>query len=181
MLPNEIITIRKKVLGRNLSISYDKPLKIVRGYMQYLYDYTGRKYLDSINNVAHVGHQHPRIVEEAIKQLSILNTNTRYLHENIILYAQELCSTLPKELNVCYFTNSGSEANELALRLARTYTKQKDIIVLEGSYHGNTGWCIEISDYKFSGPGGKGPQPYIHVAPLPDTYKGLIQKDDPNA
>jgi 4-aminobutyrate aminotransferase-like enzyme/Ser/Thr protein kinase RdoA (MazF antagonist) len=179
--PEEITTRRKMLLGRNLSISYRKPLKIVRGYMQYLYDHAGRKYLDTINNVAHVGHQHPRIVNAAIKQLSVLNTNTRYLHENIIKYAEELCHKLPKELNVCYFVNSGSEANELALRMARTFTGKKDIIILEMSYHGNTGACIEISDYKFSGPGGKGPEPYIHVAPLPDVYKGIINKDDPHA
>lgn len=181
MLPEEIIDIRKKVLGKNLSISYDKPLKIVRGFMQYLYDHTGRKYLDTINNVPHVGHQHPSVIKIATKQMSVLNTNTRYLHENIIKYAEELCATLPNKLNVCYFVNSGSEANELALRLASTYTHQKDIIVLQDSYHGNTTGCIKISDYKFSGPGGNGPEPHIHVAPLPDTYKGPIKNDDPNA
>lgn len=111
--------------------------------------------------------------------MSVLNTNTRYLHENIIKYAEELCATLPKELNVCYFVNSGSEANELALRIVRAYTNQRDIIILQDGYHGNTTTgCIEISDYKFSGPGGKGPEPHIHIAPLPDTYKGPFKIDD---
>jgi len=181
LAPEEIIHVREELLGKNLSISYKNHLKMVRGYMQYLYDYTGRRYLDTVNNVPHVGHQHPRVVKAAHRQMAVLNTNTRYLHEQIIRYAEELCATLPKELCVCYFVNSGSEANELALRIAHTCTNQRDMVVVEVGYHGNTTGCIEISDYKFSGAGGKGPSPHIHVVPLPDTYRGLYRASDPQA
>ncbi|HEV8383543.1 MAG TPA: aminotransferase class III-fold pyridoxal phosphate-dependent enzyme, partial [Candidatus Acidoferrales bacterium] len=133
-----ILTDRKQRLGRNVSISYRDPLYIVRGWMQYLYDADGRRYLDAVNNVPHVGHSHPRVVRAASEQMAVLNTNTRYLHENIVRYAARLCATVPEPLRVCFFVNSGSEANELALRVARTHTHRKEIIVLEGAYHGNT-------------------------------------------
>src|SRR5262245_66267834 len=106
---------RKLLLGRNLSIAYNNPVKIVRGDMQYLYDEDGRQYLDAYNNVAHVGHCHPKVVEAGLRQMQTLNTNTRYLHDTILHYAERLTSTLPDPLNVCYFVNSGSEANELAI------------------------------------------------------------------
>ncbi len=169
----EIMTIRNAYLGRSLSLSYNKPLKIVRGYMQYLYDENGRRFLDTVNNVPHVGHQHPRVVHAAKKQIEVLNTNTRYLHENIVNFAEELCATLPDELCVCHFVNSGSEANELALRMAKTYTQQKDMLVVEVGYHGNTNACVDISSYKFDGKGGSGAPDWVHVMPIPDTYRGL--------
>src|SRR5687768_9914943 len=122
---------RKRLLGRNLSTAYEKPIHIVRGEMQYLYDDEGRRYLDAYNNVAHVGHCHPRVAAAGQQQMALLNTNTRYLSDLIIEYAERLTATLPNELNVCYFVNSGSEANELALRLARAHTKARDLIVLE--------------------------------------------------
>ena len=164
-----------------MSISYEKPLHIVRGFNQYLYDATGRRYLDTVNNVCHVGHQHPRVVKTAQKQLAVLNTNTRYLHENIAQYAEELLATFPDELSVCFFVNSGSEANELALRMVQTYSQQKDMIAVEAGYHGNTGRCINISSYKFDGKGGTGAPPFTHIVPIPDTYRGLYRRDDPNA
>ncbi len=114
---------RQRLLGRNLSVAYRNPVKIVRGEMQYLYDDEGRRYLDAYNNVAHVGHCHPRVVAAGVEQMRLLNTNTRYLHDLIIGYAERLTATLPDPLSVCYFVNSGSEANELALRLARAHTK----------------------------------------------------------
>jgi ethanolamine-phosphate phospho-lyase len=97
--------------------------------MQYLYDEDGRRYLDAYNNVAHVGHCHPRVLAAATEQMRLLNTNTRYLHDLIIRYAERLTATLPDSLSVCYFVNSGSEANELAVRLARAHTKARDMIV----------------------------------------------------
>jgi 4-aminobutyrate aminotransferase-like enzyme len=177
----EIFQKRSAHLGNNLSISYEKPLHMVRGYKQYLYDATGRRYLDTVNNVAHVGHQHPRVVKAAQKQLAVLNTNTRYLHENIVQFAEELLETFPDELSVCFFVNSGSEANELALRMVRAYSQQKDMIAVEVGYHGNTGGCIDISSYKFDGKGGKGAPPHTHIVPIPDTYRGLYRSDDPEA
>lgn len=158
---------RHRLLGRNLSIAYENPLKIVRGSMQYLYDEDGRQYLDAYNNVAHAGHCHPKVVEAGVRQMQTLNTNTRYLHDTILEYAEQLTSTLPEPLSVCYFVNSGSEANELALRLARAHTKARDMIVLDHAYHGNTTTLIDISPYKHDGPGGSGPPPWVHKVPLP--------------
>ena len=169
---SDLITERKNHLGKSLSLSYKKPLKILRGEMQYLIDETGRRYLDTVNNVAHVGHEHPRIVKAGQNQMAVLNTNSRYLHENIIAFAKELCKTLPEELSVIHFVNSGSEANELALRMAQAYTNQKDMIALEVGYHGNTGACIAISSYKFDGKGGKGAPEHTHIVPLPDSFRG---------
>src|SRR5204862_1401676 len=125
----QTLAARGQFFAGNLSIAYKNPLKIVRGEMQYLYDDEGRQYLDAYNNVAHVGHCHPRVVKAAQDQIAILNTNTRYLHDLISRYAEALIATLPAPLEVCYFVNSGSEANELALRLARTHTKKRDVIV----------------------------------------------------
>jgi 4-aminobutyrate aminotransferase-like enzyme len=172
---------RKSLLGRNLSVSYQRPLKIVRGWKQYLYDDTGRAYLDVYNNVPLVGHSHPRVVRAAQEQLAVLNTNTRYLHENVIRYAQRLTELLPEPLRVCYFLNSGSEANELALRLARARTEREDIIVLEHAYHGHTNTLIDISPHKFNGPGGRGRKPWVHVAPIADDYRGPYRRGDAQA
>jgi hypothetical protein len=119
---SETLEARQTFLGKNLSISYRRPLKIVRGWMQHLYDDTGRAYLDMYNNVPLVGHSHPRVVQAAQEQLALLNTNTRYLHDNVNRYAERLTRLLPEPLRVCFFVNSGSEANELALRLARAHT-----------------------------------------------------------
>ena len=168
----ETYSKRSKFLGSNLRVSYQKPLKIVRGWMQYLYDDTGRAFLDVYNNVPLVGHSHPRVVLAAQQQLALLNTNTRYLHDNINRYAERLSALLPAPLSVCYFVNSGTEANELALRLARAHTSRDDVIVLEHAYHGNTTTLIDISPYKFNGPGGSGRKPWVHVAKLPDDYRG---------
>lgn len=169
MNKEQTLQARQRLLGRNLSIAYRNPVKIVRGEMQYLFDDEGRRYLDAYNNVAHVGHCHPRVVNAGVEQMRLLNTNTRYLHDLILTYAERLRSTLPEPLSVCYFVNSGSEANELALRLARAHTKAKNLIVLEHAYHGNTTTLIDISPYKHDGPGGSGPPPWVHKAPLFDV------------
>jgi len=173
--PEDSISIRKEHLGKSLSLSYNKPLKIVRGDGVYLIDETGRKYLDTVNNVAHVGHEHYRIVKAGQRQMAILNTNTRYLHDNINEFAKELLKTFPKELSVVHFVNSGSEANELALRMAKTSTGQKDMIAVEVGYHGNTNACIEVSSYKFDGKGGGKAPEHTHIVPLPDSYRGIYQ------
>ncbi len=177
----ETLAARRKLLGRNLSVSYREPLKIVRGWMQYLYDETGRAYLDAYNNVPLVGHSHPRVVRAVQEQTALLNTNTRYLHDNLVRYAKRLTALLPAPLRVCYVLNSASEANELALRLARTLTGCENVIVLESAYHGHTTGLVDISPYKFAGPGGTGRKPWVHVAPLPDDYRGPFRRDDPEA
>ena len=168
-------------IGKSLSVSYKKPLKITGGAMQYLFDDDGKTYLDCVNNVCHVGHCHPRVVRAGQLQMAILNTNTRYLHDNIVQYAKRLTINMPKQLSVCFFVNSGSEANELALRLAQTYTGQKNCIVMDHAYHGNTSSLIELSPYKYDGPGGKGSAPHIQKVIMPDVYRGPFRADDPKA
>jgi 4-aminobutyrate aminotransferase-like enzyme/Ser/Thr protein kinase RdoA (MazF antagonist) len=163
---------RRRAIGPSLSLSYRRPLHIVRGAGAYLYDETGRAYLDCVNNVCHVGHAHPRVVEAAARQMAVLNTNTRYLHEHLVAYAERLAATLPDPLEVCFFACSGSEANELALRMARAATGRRDVVVLDAAYHGNTSSLVGMSPYKFAGPGGRGPGEGVHVAPLPDPYRG---------
>lgn len=172
---------RKEHIGANLSISYRKNLKISRGALQYLYDDQGRTYIDCVNNVSHVGHCHPVVVKAMQKQLARLNTNTRYLHDSLVEYARLLTATLPEKLKVCYFTNSGSEANDLAIRISRHFTKQRDVIVLDHAYHGTSTVAMELSPYKFDGPGGAGQQSYIHKGMNPDLYRGPYRYGDPEA
>jgi 4-aminobutyrate aminotransferase-like enzyme len=171
----ELINYRKQHLGKSLSLQYKTPLKMVRGAGQYLMDSYGRKYLDTVNNVAHVGHEHYDVVKAGQEQMALINTNSRYLHENINALAQELIETLPKELSVLHFVNSGSEANELAIRMAKAYTGEKDIIASEVGYHGNSNMCIDISSYKFDGKGGKGAPEHTHIFPLPDSFRGTYK------
>ena len=168
----ELINFRNKHLGKNLKLHYNNPIRIVRGVGQYLMDNNGRLYLDTVNNVAHVGHEIPDIVIAGQKQMALLNTNTRYLHEGINNLANNLLKTLPRKLSVCYFVNSGSEANELAIRMIKEVTGQNDIIVSQWGYHGNTNACVDISSYKFDRKGGKGAPKNTHVIPIPDSYRG---------
>jgi 4-aminobutyrate aminotransferase-like enzyme/Ser/Thr protein kinase RdoA (MazF antagonist) len=172
---------RRERIGPSVRLSYRRPVKVVRGFMQYLYDETGRAFLDVYNNVPLVGHSHPRVVRAVQEQIGLLNTNTRYLHDAIAAYAERLTRLLPEPLRVCYFVSSGSEANELALRLVRTATGREDVIVLEHSYHGHTSTLVDVSPYKFAGPGGRGLKAWVHVAPLPDGYRGRYRRSDPEA
>jgi 4-aminobutyrate aminotransferase-like enzyme/Ser/Thr protein kinase RdoA (MazF antagonist) len=176
-----ILATRRAQVGRNLSVSYRRPLRIVRGWRQYLYDDTGRAYLDAYNNVPLVGHGHPRVVRAVQEQLALLNTNTRYLHENLTRYVERLTALMPAPLRVAFVLNSASEANELALRLARTHTGREDVVVLEHAYHGHTTTLIDISPYKFAGRGGGGRKLWVHVAPIPDDYRGAYRRGDPAA
>jgi len=172
---------RDHLLGPSLSVSYRRPLHMVRGVMQYLIDADGRRYLDAVNNVAHVGHAHPDVVRAGQRQMAVLNTNTRYLHEAILEYAERLTATLPESLRCCWFVNSGSEANELAIRMARAYSGERDLLVVESGYHGNTTTLVDVSPYKFDGPGGAGARPWVHVVPMPDTFRGAFREDDAHA
>jgi 4-aminobutyrate aminotransferase-like enzyme len=177
------IAERRARFGGNLSIAYRAPVKVERGWMQYLYDETGRRYLDAYNNVPHVGHCHPRVVRAGQRQLAVLNTNTRYPSDLANRYAERLTATLPEPLRsgVTYLVNSASEANELALRLARAYTGQRDLIVLASAYHGHTSSLIDISPYKHAGPGGAGAPEWVHVVPLADDFRGPYKRTDPDA
>ena len=177
----DTLAARRRFIGPSLSIGYSDPVKIKRGWMQYLYDENGRRYLDAYNNVPHVGHCHPRVLRAGREQMGILSTNTRYLHDLINTYAERLCATMPDPLSVCFFVNSATEGNELALRLARNYTGRRDMIVLEAAYHGHTTSLIDISPYKHDGPGGTGAPAWVHTAPVPDRYRGPHKADDPAA
>ncbi len=179
---SEHLRLRRRIkLGRMLSLSYEKPLKIVRGEMQYLFDHHGNRYLDMVNNVCHVGHCHPRVVAAGQRQLSLLNTNTRYLHDNVVEFANRLTATLPDPLDVCFFVNSGSEANDLALRLTRAHTGRNDMLVLDQAYHGNLSSLVDISPYKFLGLGGRGKPDSTWVCDLPDTYRGPYKREEADA
>lgn len=179
--PSSIRQIRRDHLGPSLSLSYRRPLKIVRGFLQHLYDDTGRVFLDAVNNVPHVGHCHPAVADAVARQASILATNTRYLHDHLARYIERLTAKLPPPLSVVYLVNSGSEANDLALRLARRFTGRESMIVVDGAYHGHLSSLIAISPYKFNGRGGRGCPPGTYVVPMPDIYQGAFRGDDPEA
>ncbi len=168
-----LIEDRNRRLGPSLSLSYGRPLHIVRGRGSRLYDSEGQPFLDCVNNVAHVGHAHPRVNEAARRQMAALNTNTRYLHEAILEYTERLTALFPSPLDVCFLVCSGTEANELALRMARTHTGKVGAVVLDGAYHGNSSSVVNLSPYKFNGPGGKGLRPWVRMAPMPDLFRGI--------
>ncbi|PNJ84215.1 ETNPPL isoform 7 [Pongo abelii] len=173
----DTLALRKKHIGTSCKVFFaSDPIKIVRAQRQYMFDENGEQYLDCINNVAHVGHCHPGVVKAALKQMELLNTNSRFLHDNIVEYAKRLSATLPEKLSVCYFTNSGSEANDLALRLAQQFRGHQDVITLDHAYHGHLSSLIEISPYKFQ-KGKDVKKEFVHVAPTPDTYRGKYRED----
>ncbi|WP_051234287.1 aminotransferase class III-fold pyridoxal phosphate-dependent enzyme [Halomonas halocynthiae] len=173
-----LIHARQQLLSPTLSHAYLHPLKIVSGDMAYLVAEDGRRYLDMVNNVCHVGHANPRVVEAGAQQMAKLNTNTRYLHDTIVAYSERLLGTLPDHLEVVFLVNSGSEANDLAMRLARQYTKRHDLAVLEHAYHGHLSSLIDISPYKHDGAGGKGTPEHVIKLPFPDTYRGRYRGND---
>ena len=173
-----VLADRQKFFASNLKLSYRDPVLFVRGWKQHLFDQWGRAYLDAYNNVPHVGHAHPRIQALVSEQLRRLNTNTRYLHPAQTAFADSIVAKMPAALKVCFFVNSGTEANELALRLARAHTGGKDIITPDHGYHGNTTGAIAISAYKFNAPGGDGQLDWVHLVDLPDDYRGQFKRDD---
>ena len=166
--------------GANLKLSYADPVMFLRGWKHYLFDEWGRPYLDCYNNVPHVGHSHPRIQAVAAAQLKRLNSNTRYLHPAQVAFADKILSKMPEQLSICYFVNSGSEGNELALRLARAHTGGKDMITPDHGYHGNTTGAISISAYKFNAEGGIGRPDWVQLVEVADDYRGSFRRDDPD-
>jgi len=176
----EIYAKRKEKFASNLRLSYDDPILFLRGWKTHLFDEWGRPYLDAYNNVPHVGHSHPRIQNIASEQLRRLNSNTRYLHPNQSDLAETILSKLPESFKVCFFVNSGSEANELALRLAREHTKAKGMITTDHGYFGNTTGAIDLSAYKFNKPNGVGQPDWLELVEIPDDYRGAYKRDDPN-
>lgn len=179
---DQTLNMRRKFVCDSCPMFYTKsPLKIVRASKQYMYDEEGNKFLDCINNVAHVGHCHPYVVNEGSKQMSLLSTNIRFLHDNLVILAERIISTMPSPLSVVYFVNSGSEANDLALRLARCHTKSNDVVTLDHAYHGHVTSLIEISPMKLRRMAKHcdvPTLPYVHVASCPDVYRGKYRDCD---
>lgn len=163
---------RAKTVSPIFSVSYKKPVYLERAAFQYMFDKYGNSYLDAYNNIPHVGHSHPRVVKAGQKQMARLNTNTRYLYDELNRYTAHLLHYFPQPLSKVFLVNSGSAATDLAIRLARNFTGQKKVTVLEHGYHGNTQTGIEISHYKFSGKGGSGVSANVLCLPIPDSYRG---------
>src|SRR5210317_886864 len=166
---------RKRLLGKAHRLFYDHPVHIVRGEGVLLYDADGKRYLDVYNNVPHVAHCHPHVVEAVCKQAKVLNTHTRYLHENVLEYAEKLTAKFPGGLDIAMFACTGTEANELALRLARAKTGANGMIVTDHAYHG-TSWAISQITTCYSSSDRRGDN--IVTVPAPDSFRGLYAGDD---
>lgn len=171
----QLVARRERLLGPAYRLFYENPVHIVRGEGVWLIDADGRRYLDMYNNVPHVGHCHPHVVAALCEQIGTLNTHTRYLHENVLAYAERLLDKLPAELDVAMFSCTGTEANELALRIARTSTGGTGLIVTDNAYHGNSYAIAEIST-EDNLPADR--SDYVVTVPSPDTYRGIYRDAD---
>ncbi|OWV98046.1 aspartate aminotransferase family protein [Rhizobium sp. R693] len=165
-----LIARRERLLGRNMSLFYQDPVHLVRGEGVWLWDADGRRYLDCYNNVPHVGHCHPRVVEAITRQASTLNTHTRYLHEGILEYVERLTATFDDPLNSAILTCTGSEANDVALRMAQAITGRTGVIATNHTYHGNTTAVSQLST-RMPPVGGFGG--HVRHVPAPDSYRPL--------
>jgi alanine-glyoxylate transaminase / (R)-3-amino-2-methylpropionate-pyruvate transaminase len=179
----EVLRLRRKFLNPGIFLYYKKPLMLVEGKGQYVFDETGRRYLDALGGIVtvSVGHCHPDVVEAARKQNEMLqHSTTIYLHPNIAEYAEKLAAKMPGDLKVCYFVNSGSEANDLALLMARACTGNYDVIALRNSYHGGNASGMGLTahrTWKYNVPHSFG----VHHAVTPDPYRGAWGREDKNA
>jgi 4-aminobutyrate aminotransferase-like enzyme len=172
MTDAELLHRRKQAMGPAYRLFYQKPVHLVRGEGVWLYDSDGKRYLDCYNNVASVGHCHPHVVEALSRQASTLNTHTRYLHDNVVRYAERLADTLPGDLSVCMFVCTGTEANDLAFRIARTVTGNEGAIVTENAYHGNSMVVTELSSGEY--PASERPD-YLEAVEPPNPYRGAYR------
>ena len=179
----EVLRVRREFLNPGIFLYYKKPLMLVEGKMQYVWDEHGKRYLDALGGIVtiSVGHCHPDVVDAARRQNETLqHSTTIYLHPNVALYAEKLASKMPGDLTVCYFVNSGSEANDLALLMARAYTGNYDVIALRNAYHGGNALTMGLTahrTWKFNVPHSFG----VHHAIAPDPYRGLWGRDDVDA
>jgi ethanolamine-phosphate phospho-lyase len=178
---DQVIQKRYAHISPLLSLSYDQPIHMVGAAFQYMYGADGQTFLDAYNNIPHVGHSHPRVVASGQRQMAKLNTNTRYLYDQLADYAEKVLSKFPEKLNKIYFVNSGSEATDLAIRMAKNHTKNESVMVMEHGYHGHTQSAIDISAYKFNNPKGKGQKDTILKTTIPDTYRGKYTINDGSA
>jgi 4-aminobutyrate aminotransferase-like enzyme len=172
---DSLLERRYRVLGRNAPLFYDKPLHLVRGEGVWVYDADGKRYLDAYNNVPHVGHCHPRVVAALSRQAGVLNTHTRYLDENVVAYAERLTSLFDRQLSMAAFCCTGSEANELALRIARDCSGGMGIISTAWAYHGNTAAVMQVSSL-FTPQDQRGP--YVRTVPVMDPYRDRAGRSD---
>jgi 4-aminobutyrate aminotransferase-like enzyme len=175
MTTGSLLERRFRVLGRNSPLFYEKPLQLVRGEGVWVYDADGKRYLDAYNNVPHVGHCHPRVVEALCKQARRLNSHTRYLDETVVNYAERLLSTFHPTLERVFFTCTGSESNELAMRIARECTGHQGIISTAYAYHGNTAAVAQISSV-FTPASKRGP--FVRNVPVIDPYRERNGRSD---
>ncbi|MFN2541649.1 MAG: aspartate aminotransferase family protein [Chthoniobacterales bacterium] len=180
---DEVLRLRREFLNPGIFLYYKKPLMLVEGKMQYVWDEHGRGYLDALGGIVtiSVGHCHPEVVDLATKQNETLqHSTTIYLHPNIAEYARDLAAKMPGELKVCYFVNSGSEANDLALLMARAYTGNYDVIALRNAYHGGGMATMGLTahrTWKYNVPHSFG----VHHAMTPDPFRGFWGRDDADA
>ena len=172
---DELLERRHRLLGPKQFLFYERPIHVVRGEGVWLYSATGRRYLDAYNNVTHVGHSHPHVLRAISRQYAALCTNTRYVYRNILDYAERLAATLPGGPRVCVFVNSGSEANDIAWRMAKMHTGKTGAIVLEGAYHGGTDAIDAFSPGDL--PADK-IAAHIRTIATPDTYRGEFRGAD---
>lgn len=170
-----LLARRERLLGPGNPLFYDEPVHLVRGEGVWVYDADGRRYLDCYNNVPSVGHCHPRVVEAICEQTRTLNTHTRYLHENILNYAEQLLATFGEGLDSLLLACTGSEANEVALRMARVSTGNQGLICTDATYHGNTALVSQLSTL-FEPPEGYGAA--VRHVPWPDRYRTPEGIDD---
>jgi 4-aminobutyrate aminotransferase-like enzyme/Ser/Thr protein kinase RdoA (MazF antagonist) len=174
------LTRRAAAVASAQRLYYAEPPEFVRGWRHFLYDAHGRPYVDAINNVAVVGHSHPAVTAAAARQFRLLNTNSRFLYGVMTEYAERLAALLPEPLDRVFLVNSGSEAVDLALRLARAATGRRDIVALEGAYHGWTTATDELCANGVDRPNWRELlPPHVHIAELPDPYRGRHGDDGP--
>lgn len=166
----QLLSDRARLMGPNVSTFYDKPVHFIRGEGVWLWDAEGRKYLDCYNNVPHVGHCNPRVVEAICRQASTLNTHTRYLHDGILDYIDALTATMDASLNTAILTCTGSEANDIALRMAEAATGKRGIIATDATYHGNTALVSQLSKSNVPTVGFSLGQ-YVRFVNAPDSYR----------
>jgi alanine-glyoxylate transaminase/(R)-3-amino-2-methylpropionate-pyruvate transaminase len=180
---DEVLAMRREFLNPGIFLYYKKPIMLVEGRMQYVWDETGRRYLDGLGGIVtiSVGHCHPKVVAAANRQNETLqHSTTIYLQPNVAEYARALAAKMPGDLKVCYFVNSGSEANDLALLMARAFTGNYDVIALRNAYHGGNASAMGLtahSTWKFNVPHSFG----VHHALAPYPYRGPWGHDDPEA
>ena len=178
---DDVLRVRDVRIARSQRSYYQRPPNLVRGAGVWFTDEDGVQYLDAVNNVTHVGHSHPHVAAAGARQMRLLNTNSRFVYEGLATYADRLAALLPDPLDVLFFVCTGSEANDLALRMARTVTQRDDVCVLDAAYHGNTIAVTGISPNRYHGPGGKGAPPTTHAFEQPDRYRGTYGYDDADA